>query len=812
MINLMRELKTMFVSKNRRTQMRQLFLNISVLVLCLQISACSSPTERANHYYEKGMALIDKDPNEATKQFQNALQLNKGMSQAYLALAKIAEKKQDYQGAFSNYSQVVELDPKNIEAQNKLGRLYIGGGKIDLALQASDKVLAIDAENIDGLALRAMALLKSNDSKGAVEFANKVLAKNPNQIDGLSVLALERFSAKDSAGAMKYIELGLKQDPKNISFWALKGNVYEQMADVPNASLCYEKIVELSPDNLDFKNTLVQFYLKNKLMDKAEAQLHAIADKFPAEIKHKVELVRFLIATKGDDAGRKALEAFVEKEPNNFGLKFALVDLYQQQKDGAAAEHLLTDIVSQAKDSPDGLKAKGVLANMAIAAGDKTKAQKLADEVLAVDKANEQALLIKASLEIDSKNIDAAVADLRLVLKGAPNSARALALLGSAYESSNSLDLADEQYTKAYQASKLAPPYAILYAKFLLKRNQVARADDVLNAAVKANPRDISLLLILADIKIFRGDWESAQAIADKLKAGGDQSGAANKILLAVADAKKKSLQSVDSLKQAYASEPTAKNLSVLIQAFLRAGQSQQAHAYLSGILVKTPTNVDAMTLQGQLFMHESDYAKAEQVFKTLVDKAPENPVGYRMLSSVYLHNNKLKEAGELVKVGLSKAPDDFELTMNQASLYERTAHAEEAIKVYETLLKSHADSDVVLNNLASLLCDTRKDKASLDRAYELAKKIKLTEIVQFKDTLGWASYRVGKNNDAQALLEEVVAKSSAEPDFHYHLAIIYQAQLNKEKAKEQFELALKAAGNAPYSRADEIRNLLKTL
>jgi tetratricopeptide (TPR) repeat protein len=802
----------MSVSKNRRTALNNLIRNISVFVLCLQISACSSPTDRANHYYEKGIALADKDPNEAIKQLQNALQLNKGMSQAYFALAKIAEKKQDYPSAFSNYSQVVELDPKNLEAQNKLGRLYIGGGKVDLAMQASEKILAIDTQNLDGLALRAMALLKKNDNKGAVEFANKVLSKNPDQIEALSVLAFERFTAKDEASAMKYIELGLKQDPKNISFWALKGNVFEQISDISNASICYEKIVELSPDNLDFKRTLVEFYLKNHLMDKAESQLHAIVDQFPTEIKHKIELVRFLIASKGVEAGRKALEAFVEKEPKNFSLKFSLVDLYQQQKDMEAAEHLLMGIVNQAKDSPDGLKAKGMIANIAISTGDKSKAQTLADEVLAVDKGNEQALLIKASLEIENKSIDAAVTDLRLVLKGAPNSARALLLLGSAYETSNSLDLADEQYNKAYQASKLAPPYAIIYAKFLLKRNQVARADDILNDAVKAYPKDISLLLMLADIKIFRGDWDTVQAIADRLKSSGDQTESVNKIMLALTDAKKKSVQSIDSLKQTYASDPSTKNLSVLIQAYLRAGQNQQAYTYLNSILLKTPNNVDAITLQGQLFMHESEYTKAEQVFKTLLEKTPDNLVGYRMLSSVYLHNNKFKEADELIKSGLIKSPADFELTMNQAALYERTARPEDAIKVYESLLKSHSDSDVVLNNLASLICETRKDKASLDHAYALAKKIKLTEVVQFKDTLGWASFKVGKNNDAQALLEEVVARKTIEPDFHYHLAIIYQAQLNKAKAKEQFGLALKAAGNVPYPHADEIRNLLKTL
>jgi cellulose synthase operon protein C len=785
---------------------------LCLLVLSVQFTGCSSPTERANHYYEKGMELIDKDPDEATRQFQNALQLNRSMSQAYFALAKIAEKKHDMQAEFSQLTQVVELDPKNIEAQNKLGRLYIGNGKVDLALQASDKILAIDPQNIDAFALRAMALLKNKDNKGAVEYANKVLAKNPNQTEALSVLAYERFSAKDNARALEYIESGLKQDPKNINLWALKGNVYEQMADVGNAGLSYEKIVELFPDNLDFRHSLVEFYLKNHLMDKAESQMRAVVDKFPSEIKHKIELVRFLIASKSPEDGRKELESFVQKEPASYSLKFALVELYQQLNDTAAAEHLLMDIVGQVKDSPDGLKAKGILANMAMTKGDKANAQKLVDEILQVDKGNEQALLIKGSLEIENKNFDAAVNDLRLVLKGSPNSARALVLLGSAFEASNSLALADEHYSKAVQASKSAPLYAILYTKFLLKRNQIAHAEDVLNQAIKTNPRDINLLLVLADIKISQGDWVAAQEISDKLKASGNQADAANKIQSAIVEAKKRSVQSLDSLKQAYMADPTAKNLSTLLQAYLRAGQNQEAHAYLSSILAKAPKNVDAMILQGQLYVHEANFAKAVQVFQDLVEKLPENPAGYRLLSSVYLHENKMQQAEALITKGLSMVPNDFELTMNQASLYERTSRSEDAIKAYELLLKSHADSDVVLNNLASLLCDTRKDKASLDHAYELAKKIKLTEVVQFKDTLAWISYKVGKNNDAQTLLEEVVAKNATEPDFHYHLGVVYQAQLNKEKAKEQFGLALKVAGDKPYVHADEIRNLLKTL
>ncbi len=66
----------------------------------------------------------------------------------------------------------------------------------------------------------------------------------------------------------------------------------------------------------------------------------------------------------------------------------------------------------------------------------------------------------------------------------------------------------------------------------------------------------------------------------------------------------------------------------------------------------------------------------------------------------------------------------------------------------------------------------------------------------QFKDTLGWVSYRQGDFKDAVPLLE---AAASALPDaalVHYHLGMSYAASGQGAKAAEQFKAALTKAPN----------------
>ena len=61
----------------------------------------------------------------------------------------------------------------------------------------------------------------------------------------------------------------------------------------------------------------------------------------------------------------------------------------------------------------------------------------------------------------------------------------------------------------------------------------------------------------------------------------------------------------------------------------------------------------------------------------------------------------------------------------------------------------------------------------------------------EFKDTLGWVSYREGKFKDAISLLEQA---SAALPDLalvHYHLGMSYLAVGQNKSALNEFQTAL---------------------
>lgn len=88
--------------------MKKLFINIIIIFfLVTLIAGCSSPAEKAEKYYQKGMSLIDKDPAKAKLEFQNALQMKKNMTKAIYGLGLIAERQGDWKGAFTLMRQVV---------------------------------------------------------------------------------------------------------------------------------------------------------------------------------------------------------------------------------------------------------------------------------------------------------------------------------------------------------------------------------------------------------------------------------------------------------------------------------------------------------------------------------------------------------------------------------------------------------------------------------------------------------------------------------------------------------------------------------
>ncbi len=500
-------------------------LVFTIVLPMLGLAACSSPTDKANEFYRKGMALFEQGGREnlvqADKAFRNALEIKKTLTPAVYGLALVAEKQGRVQEFFSYLNQVVEQNPGHLEAQVKLGKLLLGAGQIERALEASNRAMAVNAEDPSVQLLHAGVLLKQGDRERAIGIAGKLLAANPKNAEVLEFLAGERLDAGDFEMAVEYADRALAINGDLVPVLIVKTQALENGSKKEAAEETMRRLVSLQPDNASFRNALIRLLVQHGRKDAAEAELRETAARNPKDVQAKMDVVHFVQAAKGPMAARKELESYIGREPGNNELKFALAGLLHAQNDKASAEALVRTIMAEAGDSRDRIKAEGILAAYLLEGGDRKSALALVDEILAEDERNEQALVLKASVALDENRIDEAISDLRAILRDAPDSARALLLLARAHEKQGAFDLAEDHYARALQAGRMEVSYGLAYAEFLMRRNQSVRAEKLLAELLGPNPGSLPVLRLLAKARSNQGDWAGARQAMDEIRRRG---------------------------------------------------------------------------------------------------------------------------------------------------------------------------------------------------------------------------------------------------------------------------------------------------
>ena len=244
--------------------------SLVVIFLIAAIAGCSSPEQKAEKYYQKGLALLENNPDKARLEFSNALQIKQNMTKAIYGIALVAEHKGDWKTAFDTMNQVLELDPKHIDSLVKTGQILLAGERLDLALDRSDKAYKLNKNHIGALNLRAALKLKLNDAAGAVEYANIVLAKQPDNQDAYMVLATERLAAKDESKALEYFEKILAKDERNIAIQLIRIKTLENMSKVAEAEQAFKELIRQQPGMGLVKKSYAQFLVKHKCNEDAE--------------------------------------------------------------------------------------------------------------------------------------------------------------------------------------------------------------------------------------------------------------------------------------------------------------------------------------------------------------------------------------------------------------------------------------------------------------------------------------------------------------------------------------------------------------
>jgi len=784
---------------------------VALIMTVFFLSACESPEERATQYLASAEQLFEEgDIIKAEIEVKNALQIWPKNPQGRFLLARIHESRGEFQDMAANLRISVESDPEFAEARVKLATVYVLAGALDLAVEQADQLSGPARDRADAKILFARIAASKGDLEGARVQLEGALEAEPSNMQALGLLA-SVSAATDLPGALALIDKGIEGAEDDRPLRLLRIQLLQQSGNrQEEVEAEFRSLMSDYPTEAAYGYQLARFLAAEGRIDEIEPVLNSIIANDKENIEARLALVQFVASSRGPEAAIELLREFSDELPEAYALRLTLARLYQRlgEEEKALAEY--ETVAEQAGNEDAGLSAMARMAGIKLSKGETEAGEDLLERVLLVDSFNSEALLLRAALNIDREKFRPAVSDLRSILRNDPENLQAQLLLARAHTAAGDQVLAEDAYRRALSIDPGNVLATQELARILVTREKISEAEDILRNRLQRYPDDIRTSRLLISVLLTQKMVDDAEKEARRVVALPGQEGAGYFLLGGIYQSQESYEKAAAAFRDSLEYAPTAREpLQGLVASLVKLDRYDEAVSTLQTIQDEYPDNLYAQTLLGQLLAGRGDATAAEEIFEsTLLENKSWLPA-YTALAG--LQGGDLSAQIDIYKRGLAAVPNSQELVLLLGTAYERNGQIDDAIESYEEALRANPDLPAVANNLAALLADYRSDSSSLERALELASQFSKSENPAFVDTLGWVYYRLGNYEEAIPLLEKAVGAAGQAAVLRYHLGMAYLANGNKEKARENLEIAL-ADADVEFTGVEDARKALATL
>lgn len=799
---------------------------VLMLSAALALSGCESPEEKAERFYQSGMALLAAgDEERALIEFRNVFENDGFHKEARKTYADVQLRRGEVAEAYSQYLRLIEQYPDMVEVREILAGLAISRNDWEEAERHGKAAIELAP---DRPAVRAIAAaldyrtaVMAEDEAGsedAYRRAEAILAETPDDAVARRIVIDRLANSADPLSAMPQIDRAIAADPRQLEYQALKFRLLAEANDVEGTGTQLRAMFEQFPANEEVRTALITWYMTQRDFDGAEAFLREIAGEDTGAPEGHLAVVQLLQAARGPEAAKTELERLVtanQGTPNAdlYRAMAAVID-YQAGRQ-AEAVAALEDILKTAQPTDQTRRIKIMLAQLLADSGNQVGARARVEEVLVEDPTNTDALKLRAGWLIAEDRPGDAIVDLRAALGQDSRDPEILTLMAEAHERDGSPELAGERLALAVEVSNAAPEESLRYARFLTRQGRSGPAEAVLVDSLRANPESVEVLAGLADLRLANRDWPRVEEVVASLRAIGtaDATAAAQGIEASLLAGQNRTDESIAFLQRQVAEgmgDATA--VAMIVQTQVRSGRLDEARAYLDEAMKATPDDPDLRLLSGAVYGLQGQNDRAEEAFRALIDENPGAEPPVRMLYGLLMATGRTDDAGQVIDAALEKAPGSGLLRWMKAGHLEQTGDIDGAIAIFEQLYAEDSTSEIVANNLASLITTYRTDPESLERAYVIARRLNGSNVPAFQDTYGWIQYRRGNLEEALANLEPAAAGLPDDPLVQFHLGMTYAGLKRTGDARRTLTRALELWGESTLPQAATARETLDAL
>ena len=767
------------------------------LSFAVLLAACDSIEDRVAEHYERGVELAaEGEIEKAMLEFRNAIKLNPDFVAAHFAMGEIHEARGEAQSAFGRFRRVAELDPTNIEARIRNGNYYMVAGNLPKAREEMEAAVANDPENIRVMALQAGVELRSGNLELVRDLLDKAIAKDPEDTGVAMVEVSYLLETGDNNSALNRLEGALAQAPDNDLLNLLKLRILNALGDETAMIKQLERLIELDIQTMPSRKRIFNYALQRKDMDLAERELQHIVRAELDKRETVLRYVRFIHAKKGADGVVVELNKLIEETEESTELELMLAEFLEGAGRRDEGVKILTDMIERGGDNAN--KARIAYTRILFRTDRYDEAMELAREVLASDENNVDALVLFTQDLLKQDRVEEAIQTVRRGLNEAPNDVRLLLLAGRAQELSGNIDLANDRFARAVRNTEYQPQNVLTYVQFLSRLRRFNAVETVLTEALRRNPESTLIAEQLGFSRIRLENWAGVEQVARLLERQDKSS--AERLRAASLVAQEKFVEGSELIRELADNNPSARTMTALIASLLSAGDTEAAVEYLDEQIADNAENLQALGLRGNLFLAQGKIAEARDYYNRILAIDPTNPGAHSSIMRTHELEGDSEGAMAALEYGLELAPDSMSLLTRLAQLREIEGKIEEAIDIYDRLYKRAPNSQLVINNLASLLSDFESsDPQKIDRAYKLAGRLRESDLPHYQDTYAWTRYLKGEYDEAARSIRVAI---EGLPDNHlvqFHAGMIFAAQGDAERAITHLETALSMAGDRAF-------------
>jgi Tfp pilus assembly protein PilF len=338
---------------------------VLVLVIWMGVASCASADSKKENHYKKGINYVSSGQYpEAVVEFKNVIQLDPDDGNAKYQLGLVYIKiggLANLQNAFRLLTEAVEKQPNLMDAQAKLGSLYLLSNDLDKAKEKSDWILAKVPNHVEALLVRAKISQKQNHFDEAEEIYQKALGVDPKRLATYYELAGFYLMKNNREEGESVLKKAFALDPKSVDTHLALARFYQSIERKSEAEAFYQKALTLSPQNKPLYLLLANFYLLEKRTAEAESKLIELTKLDPKDPGVLLALGDFYLSQRNEESAEKAYRQAKDVKPGEFSSRKKLADLYLNQGKQSEAGVLIDEILAHNASDPSGLLLKGRL-------------------------------------------------------------------------------------------------------------------------------------------------------------------------------------------------------------------------------------------------------------------------------------------------------------------------------------------------------------------------------------------------------------------------------------------------------------------